>query len=58
MKTSAILVSLLILGAPAAAQQGPESAQVDDAVQKAAAFLLKKYEKGFDPRSGIPPSNS
>src|SRR5579864_1691032 len=40
-------VCLILL---ATAFQAPDPIQVDAAVKKGAVFLLKKYEKGLDPR--------
>jgi hypothetical protein len=49
MRVILILAASLSLSLPAAARQA-DPAQVDAAIQNAAAFLLKKYEKGFEPR--------
>lgn len=45
MNIAAVL--LIALAAPAAAQE-VDADKVDEAVRRGAAFLLKKYEKGFD----------
>lgn len=50
MRILPVLLFLLALPASAPAQQAVDPGEVDLAVGRAAAFLLKKYEKGFDPR--------
>jgi len=43
-----MIQAVAILMALAPAQEAVEQAKVDDAVRRGSAFLLKKYEKGFD----------
>lgn len=47
MRIAMTAAVLLALASPARAQE-LDQAKVDDAIQKGAAFLLKKYAKGFD----------
>jgi hypothetical protein len=46
MKTAAAILAFLASAAPA--QEAPDPAKVKEAVDRGAAFLLKKYEKAFD----------